>query len=192
MSEYGLVVFISGTGSNLLAILEAIESGVLKNVAVKAVIADKDASGLQHARERRIPTHIVELKADRKLFDEQLRDITASYEPELVVLAGFMRLLGEPMLSAFKGRIINTHPALLPAFPGAHGVRDALAYGVKITGATVIEVDAGIDTGRIIEQRSLRIKAGESEAELHERIKVIERQMLVEVINRLKDSGSQK
>ncbi|MDU0938611.1 MAG: phosphoribosylglycinamide formyltransferase [Dermabacter sp.] len=186
MNDFTCVVFISGTGSNLRAILEAIEKGALAGVKVAAVIADVDAPGLSFARDRGIPAHVVPLAdySTREDWNRALVDCTAHYAPDLVVLAGFMRLLGAPMLEAFQGRIINTHPALLPAFPGAHGVRDALNYGVKVTGATVIEVDEGVDTGAIIDQRALTIRPGESEEELHERIKVIEREMLVDVIAR--------
>lgn len=186
MNDFTCVVFISGTGSNLRAILEAIEKGALAGVKVAAVIADVNAPGLSFARDRGIPAHIVPLAdySTREDWNRALVDCTARYAPDLVVLAGFMRLLGAPMLEAFQGRIINTHPALLPAFPGAHGVRDALNYGVKVTGATVIEADEGVDTGAIIDQRALTIRPGESEEELHERIKVIEREMLVDVIAR--------
>ena len=186
MNDFTCVVFISGTGSNLRAILEAIEKGALAGVKVAAVIADVDAPGLSFARDRGIPAHVVPLAdySTREDWNRALVDCNAHYAPDLVVLAGFMRLLGAPMLEAFRGRIINTHPALLPAFPGAHGVRDALNYGVKVTGATVIDVDEGVDTGAIIDQRALTIRPGESEEELHERIKVIEREMLVDVIAR--------
>lgn len=186
MNDFTCVVFISGTGSNLRAILEAIDTGALAGVRVAAVIADVDAPGLAFAREREIPAHIVALRDfhSREEWDHALAECTRRYAPDLVVLAGFMRLLGAPMLEAFGGRIINTHPALLPAFPGAHGVRDALNYGVKVTGATVIEIDEGVDTGAIIDQRALTVYQGESEADLHERIKVIEREMLVDVIAR--------
>ncbi len=186
MNDFTCVVFISGTGSNLRAILEAIDTGALAGVRVAAVIADVDAPGLAFAREREIPAHIVALRDyhSREEWDRALAECTGRYAPDLVVLAGFMRLLGAPMLEAFGGRIINTHPALLPAFPGAHGVRDALNYGVKVTGATVIEIDEGVDTGTIIDQRALTVYQGESEADLHERIKVIEREMLVDVIAR--------
>lgn len=180
------MVFISGTGSNLLAILQAIESGTLPEGTVAAVIADVEAPGLTFASERAIPTHVIPLSnyANREEWNHALAQTASDYAPDLVVLAGFMRLLGKPMLEAFGGAIINTHPSLLPSFPGAHGVRDALAYGVKVTGATVINVDEGVDTGSIIDQRALEIREGETEAELHERIKVIEREMLVDVIVR--------
>jgi phosphoribosylglycinamide formyltransferase 1 len=107
------------------------------------------------------------------------------------VLAGFMRILGEPFLSRFGGRTVNTHPALLPAFPGAHGVRDALAYGVKLTGTTAIIVDAGVDTGPVVAQRAVPVEDDDDEERLHERIKVVERQLLVEVVERMLRCGWQ-
>ena len=181
-----LVVFISGTGSNLLAILEA-QSATDCPYEVKAVIADVEASGLEYASSRGIPTHIVALKdfENRDEWNRELARITASYQPEWVILAGFMRLLGKPMLDAFPGRILNTHPALLPSFPGAHGVRDAMAYGVKITGASLIVVDAGVDTGKILAQRAVAVLDDDTESSLHERIKVEERAMLVETLTQL-------
>lgn len=187
MSSYPLVVFISGTGSNLEAVLSAIDSGRLSHARVSAVVADCEAPGLAYAQSRSIPTHVVKLSdyPSRDEWNQALASVTRQYEPSLVVLAGFMRLLGSPMLEAFGGRIINTHPALLPSFPGAHGVRDALAYGVKITGASVIEVDEGVDTGAIIDQRAVRILETDTEATLHERIKAEEREMLIDVIDDL-------
>lgn len=192
MTSFPLVVFISGTGSNLDAILSAIDSGRLARTRVEAVIADCDAPGLEYARRRAIPTHVITLSAfpTRKAWDEELAATTSRYAPRLVVLAGFMKLLGAPMLERFGGRIINTHPALLPSFPGAHGVRDALAHGVKITGATVIEVDEGVDTGVIIDQRAVRVEATDTETTLHERIKEEEREMLIEVIDDLSRSDT--
>ncbi|MDO5644441.1 MAG: phosphoribosylglycinamide formyltransferase [Dermabacter sp.] len=184
MSSFPLVVFISGTGSTLQAVLEAVEEGKLPGVSVEAVVADGEAAGLAHARARGIPIEVVRPGdfASRAAWDQGLADVCGRYAPRLVVLAGFMRLLGAPMLEAFGGRIINTHPALLPSFPGAHGVRDALAYGVKVTGASVIEVDAGVDTGPILAQRAVTVDADDTEATLHDKIKRVERAMLVEVI----------
>lgn len=186
MTPTAIVVLISGTGSTLAALLAAAErEGAPYRVA--AVLADGDAAGLEHARTRGIPTRIVRPSdfPNRAAWDAALAEQTAAFDPELVVLAGFMRLVGALMLEAFPGRIINTHPALLPSFPGAHGVRDALAHGVKVTGASVIEVDAGVDTGRILAQRALDVRDDDTEATLHERIKLIEQPMLVEVVERL-------
>lgn len=119
---------------------------------------------------------------DRAVWDVALTEAVAAYDPDLVVSAGFMKLLGPAFLDRFGGRIINTHPALLPAFPGAHGVRDALAYGVRVTGSTVHLVDAGVDTGPILAQEAVAVLPGDDEATLHERIKVVERRLLAEVV----------
>lgn len=131
-----------------------------------------------------IPTQVVPLEdkspAGRESWNHRL--VAAVGSPDAVVSAGFMKVLGAPFLAAFEGRTINTHPALLPSFPGAHGVRDALAYGVKVTGSTVHFVDAGVDTGSIIAQRPVFVERGDDEASLHERIKVVERQLIVEVL----------
>ncbi|MDN5901150.1 MAG: phosphoribosylglycinamide formyltransferase, partial [Brachybacterium sp.] len=144
MTRLPVVVLISGTGSNLAALLTAARAEDCP-YAVVAVIADRDAAGLEHAQAAGIPTQIVRLAdhPDRSAWDTALADAVAAHHPQLVVLAGFMKLVGPPLLEVFGGRIVNTHPALLPSFPGAHGVRDALAHGVKISGCSVIEVDAG-------------------------------------------------
>ena len=181
-----IVVLISGTGSTLAALLEASREADCPYEVV-AVLADTDAAGLEHARAASIPTQVVRLvdHPDRAAWDRALAAAVVAYEPQLVVLAGFMKLVGAPLLEAFGGRIINTHPALLPSFPGAHGVRDALAHGVKITGASVIEVDAGVDTGRILAQVPVEVREDDTEATLHERIKAAEQPMLVDVVRRL-------
>jgi phosphoribosylglycinamide formyltransferase-1 len=126
---------------------------------------------------------------DRAAWDHGVARAVEVFDPDLVVLAGFMRILGEPFLHRFGGRTVNTHPALLPAFPGAHGVRDALAYGVKVSGCTVILVDAGVDTGAVLAQRCVPVEDGDDEASLHERIKVVERELLVEVVDRMTTRG---
>ncbi len=181
-----VVVLISGTGSNLAALLAA-ERAEDCPYAVVAVLADRDATGLEHARAAGIPTEMVRLAdhADRAAWDTALAEAVAAHRPQLVVLAGFMKLVGPPLLEAFGGRIINTHPALLPSFPGAHGVRDALAHGVRITGCSVIEVDAGVDTGRILAQAAVEVREDDTEATLHERIKAVEQPLLVDVVRRL-------
>ena len=122
---------------------------------------------------------------DRAAWDDALRDTLESFEPDWVVSAGFMRILGPDVLSAFPMRVVNTHPALLPSFPGAHAVRDALAHGVRVTGSTIHLVDEGVDTGPIIDQRAVPVEADDDEASLHERIKVAERELLVDVVRRL-------
>lgn len=181
-----VVVLISGTGSNLAALLAAAAEEQC-TYEVVAVIADREAPGLEHARAAGIPAKVVALRdhPDRAAWDRALTAAVAAHDPQLVVLAGFMKLVGPPLLEAFGGRIINTHPALLPAFPGAHGVRDALAHGVKVTGCSVIEVDAGVDTGRILAQRAVDVLEEDTEESLHERIKAVEQPLLVEVVRRL-------
>ena len=185
-----VVVLISGTGSNLAALLDAARTPDCPYEVV-AVIADRDAAGLEHARAAQIPTEIVRLgdHPDRAAWDQALAAAVGTHSPHLVVLAGFMKLVGPPLLEAFGGRIINTHPALLPSFPGAHGVRDALAHGVKITGCSVIEVDAGVDTGRILAQTAVEVLDEDTEDSLHERIKAVEQPLLVDVVRRLTAAG---
>ncbi|HEX2213044.1 MAG TPA: phosphoribosylglycinamide formyltransferase, partial [Mycobacterium sp.] len=119
---------------------------------------------------------------DREAWDAAVTEATAAHSPDLIVSAGFMKILGPHFLSRFMGRIINTHPALLPAFPGAHAVPDALAYGVKVTGCSVHLVDAGTDTGPLLAQEAVPVFDDDDEATLHERIKVVERRLLVEVL----------
>jgi phosphoribosylglycinamide formyltransferase-1 len=154
---------------------------------VVAVGADREAAGLEHARRRGLPTFVCALRdhPDRAAWDAALAREVAAYEPDLVVSAGFMKIVGPAVLSAFGGRLINTHPALLPAFPGAHAVRDALAAGTPVTGATVHLVDAGVDTGPVLAQREVAVRPGDDEATLHERIKAVERQLLVETVAQL-------
>ena len=190
MNRLPVVVLISGTGSNLAALLDASRTAECPYQVV-AVVADRDAPGLEHARAAEIPTRIVRLSdyPDRASWDEALTAAVRTHAPHLVVLAGFMKLVGPPLLDAFGGRIINTHPALLPSFPGAHGVRDALAHGVKITGCSVIEVDAGVDTGRILAQAAVDVLEQDTEETLHERIKAVEQPLLVDVVRRLTTAG---
>lgn len=180
-----VVVLVSGSGTLLQAVLDAgADPGY--GVQVVAVGADRDGiEGLDRARRHGIPTFVERLgdHPDRASWDRALAAAIGAHEPDLVVSAGFMKILGEPALSRF--RIINTHPSLLPSFPGAHGVRDALAHGVKVTGATLFEVDAGVDTGGILAQRAVEVHEGDTEESLHERIKVVERAMLVELLPRL-------
>jgi phosphoribosylglycinamide formyltransferase-1 len=154
---------------------------------VVAVGADRDAAGLEPARRRGLPTFVCALRehADRAAWDRALAAAIAAHEPDLVVSAGFMKIVGPAVLDAFGGRLVNTHPALLPAFPGAHAVRDALAAGVPVTGSTVHLVDAGVDTGPVLAQREVPVEPGDDEARLHERIKIVERQLLVETVAQL-------
>jgi phosphoribosylglycinamide formyltransferase-1 len=178
-----VVVLISGSGSNLRALLEAADSPLFP-VRILAVGADNPAPGLAHAELFDVPTFVVSPSSfsSRESWGETLLESVEFFKPDLVVLAGFMRILPAHFVQALHGRLINTHPSLLPAFPGAHAVRDALAARATETGVTVHLVDEGVDTGARIAQRSLAVQAGESEAELHERIKVIERDLLVSVV----------
>jgi phosphoribosylglycinamide formyltransferase-1 len=176
-------VLISGTGSLCAALLAATDDPGYPATVV-AVGADREATGLEHARRRGIPTFVRAVRdhRDRAAWDRALADAIAAYEPDLVVSAGFMKIVGPAVLDAFAGRLINTHPALLPAFPGAHAVRDALAAGVTVTGSTVHHVDAGVDTGPVIAQREVPVLPGDDEATLHERIKDVERALLVQTV----------
>ena len=181
-----VVVLLSGSGTLLQSLLDAVVTGGL-DAEVVAVGSDKvGAYGLERARVAHVPTFVHPLRKgeDRIAWDTALADLVASYTPDLVVSAGFMKLVGAAFLARFGDRFINTHPALLPAFPGAHAVRDTLAYGVKVTGCTVFVVDAGIDTGRIIAQEPVEVLPGDTEDTLHERIKIVERRMLVEAVAR--------
>jgi phosphoribosylglycinamide formyltransferase-1 len=181
-----LVVLISGSGTLLQALLDAsVEPGF--GAVVVAVGADRDGiAGLRRAERVGIPTFAHPLAgADRCVWDKELTALVAEYRPDLVVSAGFMKLVGPEFLAVYGGRMINTHPALLPAFPGMHGPADALAYGVKISGATVFLVDAGVDTGVIIDQEPVRVADDDTVDTLHERIKVVERDLLVRTVHQL-------
>ena len=178
-----IVVLVSGTGSLLQNILDHQDD----SYRVVKVVADKECQGIERAAAAGIPTEVVALAEDREEWNHRL--VAAVGSPDAVVSAGFMRILGAAFLERFEGRTINTHPALLPAFPGAHAVRDALAYGVKVTGSTVHFVDAGVDTGRIIAQRPVMVERGDDEAGLHERIKVVERKLIVEVLRAARVDG---
>ncbi|RBQ16558.1 phosphoribosylglycinamide formyltransferase [Spongiactinospora rosea] len=184
-----LVVLVSGSGTNLQALLDASrESGY--GAEVVAVGADRTGiEGLARAERAGVPT-FVERLADhphRAEWDTALARRIGAWKPDLVVCAGFMKILGPPTIEAFP--VVNTHPALLPAFPGAHGVRDALAYGVRVTGCTVMFADAGVDTGPIIAQETVPVYDGDDEQLLHERIKAVERVLLVETIGRMAREG---
>ena len=182
-----LVVLVSGSGTLLQAVLDASTAGQL-NAHVVAVGADRAAAyGLVRAEAAGVGTFVHPLAkgADRAVWDAELTDLVAAFRPDLVVSAGFMKLVGPAFLDRFKGRMINTHPALLPSFPGIHAVRDALAHPVLVTGATVFCVDEGIDSGRILAQEPVRIEPGDTEAFLHERIKIVERRLLIDTVNQL-------
>ena len=176
-----LVVLASGTGSLFEALLDARAD----DYVVEALITDVPAAGaLSIARNAGVEVRVVDPSnfADREEWDEALTASIQEFKPSLVVSAGFMRILGHDTLHAFPNRIINTHPALLPAFPGAHAVRDALAAGVTETGCTVHVVDAGVDTGPVIVQETVPVFPDDNEAVLHERIKTVERRLLVDVV----------
>ncbi|MFG3495316.1 phosphoribosylglycinamide formyltransferase [Streptomyces sp. NPDC047928] len=190
-----LVVLVSGSGTNLQALLDAITAdpdGYGSDVRVVAVGADRDGiAGLERAERAGVPTFVCKVRdfETRDAWDRALADATAAYAPDLVVSAGFMKIVGKEFLARFGGRTVNTHPALLPSFPGAHGVRDALAYGAKVTGCTVHFVDDGVDTGPIIAQGVVEVRDTDDEAALHERIKEVERTLLVDVVGRLARHG---
>jgi formyltetrahydrofolate-dependent phosphoribosylglycinamide formyltransferase len=181
-----VAVLLSGTGSLCAALLAAADDPAYPATVV-AVGSDRVAEGLEHARRRGLPTFTCALAdhPDRGAWDRALAAELAAFEPDLVVSAGFMKLVGPAVLGAFGGRLVNTHPALLPAFPGAHAVRDALAAGVPVTGATVHVVDAGLDTGPVLAQREVPVLPGDDEARLHERIKEVERELLVQTVAQL-------
>jgi phosphoribosylglycinamide formyltransferase 1 len=184
-----LVVLASGTGSLLASLLEAAVGDYPARVV--AVGTDRDCAALNIAAHASVPTYTVRLGdyPDRQAWDTAITEATAKHDPDLVVSAGFMKMLGPEFLSRFLGRIVNTHPALLPAFPGAHAVPESLAYGVKVTGCTVHLVDAGMDTGPILAQQAVAVRDGDDEATLHERIKVVERRLLVDVLAALATRG---
>ncbi|MFF8830512.1 phosphoribosylglycinamide formyltransferase [Streptomyces sp. NPDC015131] len=196
MAAARLVVLVSGSGTNLQALLDAIAGDPDGfGAEIVAVGADRDGiAGLERAERAGLPTFVCRVKdhPTRDAWDRALTEATAAYEPDLVISAGFMKILGREFLARFGGRTVNTHPALLPSFPGAHGVRDALAHGVKVTGCTVHFVDDGVDTGPIIAQGVVEVveeDTEEGEAALHERIKEVERSLLVEVVGRLARHG---
>jgi phosphoribosylglycinamide formyltransferase-1 len=178
-----LVVLISGGGSNLLALLEAADD-VEYPARVVAVGADRDADGVEHAERFGIPSFTVPYSSfeDRDAWGDELLEQLRAWSPDLVVLSGFMRLLPHRVVSAFSPRMINTHPAFLPEFPGAHGVRDALAAGAEQTGASVIIVDDGVDSGPIVAQERVPVHEDDTEHSLHARIKVVERRLLVQAV----------
>ncbi|WP_132993186.1 phosphoribosylglycinamide formyltransferase [Gordonia zhaorongruii] len=185
-----IVVLASGAGSLLQAIIDrAAAPDAAYRVA--GVVVDRSCRAADIAAAAKIPVTHCALRDyhDRSEWDAALTTATAACSPEWVVTAGFMKLVGPAFLGRFAGRTVNSHPALLPAFPGAHGVADALAYGAKITGTTIHLVDDGVDTGPILAQRVVDIAADDTEATLHERIKVVERSLLTEVVDALAARG---
>ena len=178
-----IVVLASGTGSLLQSMLDTLDAA---RVRVAAVGSDKDCEALKRAEAAGIPSFQVPFdaaaRADRAGWDATLLAAVREHRPDFVVSAGFMRILGQGFIDAFPDRIVNTHPALLPSFPGAHAVPDALAYGVKVTGSTVHLVDGGVDTGPVLAQEAVPVLEDDDVASLHERIKVVERRLLAEVV----------
>ena len=184
-----LVVLASGTGSLLESLLGAAVGDYPARVV--AVGVDRDCPAARIAAAAQIACYRVRLSdyPDRVAWDTAIAEATAQHAPDLIVSAGFMKILGPEFLSWFPGRVVNTHPALLPAFPGAHAVPEALEHGVKITGCTVHLVDAGVDTGPILAQRAVEVLDGDDEQALHERIKIVERRLLVDVLAGLATHG---
>lgn len=185
-----VVVLVSGAGTLLQALLDA--AGPDYPAQVVAVGADRTGTtALERAVDRGLPTFVVELAQhpDRASWDAALTDAVAAQAPDLVVTAGFMKILGPIFLESFGGRVLNSHPALLPAFPGLHPVARALVHGVQVTGATVHVVDAGVDTGPILAQRAVEVLPDDTEQRLHERIKIVERRLLVDVVADLARRG---
>ena len=186
-----LVVLVSGAGTNLQALIDAC-SDQKYGAAIMAVGADRDGiAALDRAKAANIPTFTTKVRdfQTRDAWDDALAAACAEYRPDLIVCAGFMKLVGKGFLARFGGRCLNTHPALLPSFPGMHGVRDALAYGVKITGCTVFLVDEGVDAGPVLAQAAVPVHDDDDEATLHERIKVAERALLVDTVGRMAREG---
>jgi phosphoribosylglycinamide formyltransferase 1 len=186
-----LVVLVSGAGTNLQALLDAAADPAY-GATVVAVGADRDGiEALARAHRVGVPTFVLRVKEfeDRAAWDRALTKAVAEHQPDLVVSAGFMKLVGPDFLAEFGGRFVNTHPALSPSFPGMHGAADALEHGVKVTGCTLFFVDEGVDTGPIIAQRAVEVAADDTAETLHERIKVAERAMLVETIGTMARDG---
>lgn len=186
-----VVVLVSGSGTNLQALLDACTDPGF-GATVVAVGADRDGiEGLARAQRAGAATFVEKVgdHADRTAWDAALTAAVAAHRPDLVVLAGFMKLVGPAFLAAFGGRVLNTHPALSPSFPGVSGPADAIAYGVKVTGCTLFLVDEGVDTGLVCGQRAVEVLPDDDTAALHERIKVAERAMLVDIVGRMVRGG---
>ena len=191
VSQSRLLVLVSGTGSILQALMDACADPGY-GARIVAVGADRESTGgVERAKAAGIPTFVRRLKdsPDRFAWDQALTADCAAFEPDLIIAAGFLKLVGADFLARFGGRLINTHPALLPAFPGLHSVRDALAHGVKVTGCSVILVDAGVDSGPILAQAAVPVLDDDDEETLHERIKVAERTLVVDTLGRMIRDG---
>lgn len=178
-----VVLLASGAGTLAQTVLDS-TGGPDCPYRVVGLVSDRECEAVARADRAGLPTAVVRPAdhPDRPAWDHALADTVRGFDPDWVVSAGFMRILGEAFLGGFGGRVVNTHPALLPSFPGAHAVRDALAYGVTVSGCTVHLVDAGVDTGPVIAQRAVDVRPDDTEETLHERIKVVERELLVDVL----------
>ncbi len=186
-----VVVLVSGSGTLLQALLDAAADPAY-GATVVAVGADREGTGgLERAERAGVPTFVRSVKeyADRPAWDAEITDVVAGHRPDIVVLAGFMKLMGASYLSRLGARTVNTHPALSPSFPGMHGPADALDYGVRVTGCTLFVIDDGVDTGPIVEQVAVRVEDDDTVETLHERIKDAERQMLVASVGRMAREG---
>ncbi len=186
-----IVVLVSGSGTNLQALLDATRDPAY-GAEIVAVGSDRTGTLAQkRAAAAGVPTFVLSLGDfdARESWDAELTEVVAGHDPALVVLAGFMKLVGPTFLARFGGRTVNTHPALLPSFPGMHGARDALDYGVTVTGCTLFVVDDGVDTGAIVAQAAVPVLPTDDESTLHERIKSAERELLVEYVGRMARDG---
>jgi phosphoribosylglycinamide formyltransferase-1 len=186
-----LVVLVSGAGTNLQALLDACTDPGYGATVVGGGGGRAARPAPHPAKGAGIPTFTVKVGdfPTRADWDRALADACERYRPDLIVCAGFMKLVGQAFLARFSGRCLNTHPALLPSFPGMHGVRDALGYGVKVTGCTVFLVDEGVDAGPVLAQAAVPVHDDDDEASLHERIKVAERALLVGTVGRMAREG---
>ena len=183
MTKARIVILASGSGSIAQAIIDAQKSGALKAEIVGVISDQESAHVLKRSTAAGIPSKVIPMTADRLQWDQQISATLNELQPDLVVSAGFMRILSAECVSKFK--IVNSHPALLPLFPGAHAVRDALAAGASKTGTTIHWVDSGVDTGEIIAQEEVEITAGDTQESLHERIKIVERRLYVATLQKL-------
>ena len=181
MSDFRIVVLASGSGT---LFQELLDKRKVHQGEIVGLITDVDCPAIDRAKRANIPNYLLPLGSDRVAWDINLANSLKLLKPDLIVSAGFMKIIGPQVLQLFAGRIINTHPALLPKFPGAHAVADALAAGEKFTGSTIHFVDEGVDTGDVIAQEKVEIEVTDNETTLHERIKVIERRLLVDVVTR--------
>lgn len=179
MSDFRIVVLASGSGT---LFQELIDARQVHQGKIVGLITDVNCPAIDRAKRADIPHNLIPVGKDRASWDLNLTNSLKQYKPDLIVSAGFMKIIGPQVLAAFSGRIINTHPALLPKFPGAHAVADALAAGEKVTGSTIHFVDEGVDTGEVIAQEKVEIEVSDTENTLHERIKVTERKLLVNVV----------